>query len=321
MTVSARAQADNAAPPKPEAEPMPVAEPPAFYRISVGAIECTILSDGGGPSPGSPQPIFAPDADPADVERILTDRYLPTDRSTSYFNAMLVKTGNAVVLIDAGSGDLIGPAGGKLEANLRASGVTPEQVTHVILTHAHLDHMGGLKTSWEANAGAPRFPNARLVASRAEHDFWTSAAPDLSGLRVPDDFKKRFLALGAATFESFKGATDLVQPGDRILPGIEILGAPGHTPGHICVLVRDGDASLLHMADVAHHFLLVFARPEWSPIYDADPARAEATRRRIFDMAAMERLNVVGYHMPWPGVGNIRRGGNGYEWLPRPWGL
>lgn len=296
--------------------PAPV-DPALFRRFNVGRFECIAFSDGVARNPQSPYPTMAPEADKADVDAALADRFLPVDRTAMYFNVLLVKTPEATILCDTGSGSLMGPGAGQLEANMAAAGVDPGSVTHVFLSHAHLDHVGGLLKA----DSTPRFANARLVVNRAEHDFWTGASPDLSGLRLPDDNKKFFVKLAGDTFAAFKGKTDLIAPGDHALSGIEFIDAKGHTPGHTALLIRDGDDTLLNMFDCAHHFVLNFVRPEWTVVYDADPTQAVATRRKIFDRIAAEKLNVLGYHMPMPGLGNIRRVGSGFEWLQRPWGI
>ncbi len=292
-------------------------DPALFYRFNVGALECIAFSDGVSRAPNSPHPTLAPEADKGDVDAALTERFLPLDRTAMYFTVLLIKTPTATVLCDTGSGTLMGPSGGQLEANMAAAGVKTDTITHVFLTHAHVDHLGGLLKP----DATPRFANARLLVNRAEHDFWTGPTPDLSGLRLPAENKKFFIKLAGDTFAAFKGKTDLIAPGDRVLPGLEFIDAKGHTPGHMAVLIQDGGDALLNMVDCAHHFLLNFVRPEWTVVYDADPTQAVATRRKIFDRAATDRLNVLGYHMPLPGLGNIRRVGTGYEWLQRAWGL
>jgi glyoxylase-like metal-dependent hydrolase (beta-lactamase superfamily II) len=318
----ARAQASDAPKPgdtnKPANGTAPAPQDPAlFHRFNVGSFECISFSDGVGRNPQSPHPTFAPEADKADVDAALSDRFLPTDRTAAYYNVLLVKTKDATILCDTGAGSLMGPTSGQLEANMAAAGVSPDSITHVFLTHAHLDHLGGLLKA----DNTPRFANARLVANRAEHDFWTGQSPDLSGLRMPEDNKKFFIKLAADTFAAFKGKTDLIAPGDRAFAGLEFIDARGHTPGHTAVLIQDANDALLNMVDCAHHFVLNFVRPEWTVVYDADPTQAVATRRKIFDRVAADKLNVLGYHMPMPGLGNIRRAGNGFEWLQRPWGI
>jgi glyoxylase-like metal-dependent hydrolase (beta-lactamase superfamily II) len=308
--------ADAPTPPQPDPAAAPQ-DPSLFHRFKVGTFECIAFSDGVGRMNQPPHSMMAPDIDKADIDAALTDRFLPTDRTAMYFNILLIKTPDATILCDTGGGSLMGPGGGKLEGNMAAAGVNPDSITHVFLSHAHLDHLGGLLNP----DNTPRFANARLVANRAEHDFWTGPAPDLSGLRMPEDNKKFFSKLAADTFAAFKGKTDLVAPGDRAFEGLEFIDAKGHTPGHTAILIQDGDDSLLNMFDCAHHFVLNVARPDWTVVYDADPTQAVATRRRIFDRIAADRLNVLGYHMPMPGLGNIRRAGNGFEWVQRPWGI
>lgn len=315
---AAMAQAGGDAP-KPDAPTPPPAplDPPLFHRFNVGAFECISFSDGVSRASQSPHPTLAPEADKLEVDAALEDRFLPLDRTAMYFNVLYVKTPEATVLCDTGAGNLMGPATGQLEANMAAAGVKPDSITHVFLSHAHLDHVGGLLKP----DGTPRFSNARLLVNRTEHDFWTGPSPDLSGLRLPEENKKFFVKLAADTFAAFKGKTDLVAPGDHVLSGIEFIDAKGHTPGHMAMLIRDGDDSLFHMFDCAHHFLLNFVHPQWTVLYDADPTQAVATRRKLFDRIATQKHKVLGYHMPLPGLGNIRSTGTGFEWLPSPWGL
>lgn len=317
----ARAQSSDAPKPadtnKPGNTPETALDPALFHRFNVGAFECIAFSDGVGRMNQPPHAMMAPDIDKGDIDAVLADRFLPTDRTAMYFNILLIKTPDATILCDTGGGSLMGPGGGKLEANIAAAGVSPDSITHVFLSHAHLDHLGGLLKA----DNTPRFANARLVVNRAEHDFWTGPSPDLSGLRMPEDNKKFFTKLAVDTFAAFKGKTDLIAPGDRAFEGLEFIDAKGHTPGHTALLIQDGESSLLNMFDCAHHFVLNVVRPEWTVVYDADPTQAVATRRKVFDRVAADRLNVLGYHMPMPGLGNIRRVGNGFEWLQRPWGI
>jgi len=305
------------APTKPQPAATPT-EPAGFYRLTVGDITGVALSDGLGVNPGSPHPTFAPEATKDEVNAVLKDAFLPEDRFVFYFNGLLLKIGADLILIDAGAGSLMGPSGGKVEANIKAAGYNLDDIKAVVLTHAHGDHFGGLLT----DAGTPRFKNARLIVNRAEHDFWTGAAPDLSGLRMPEETRKNFIAGARKHLEAFKGKTDLVAPGDKLFgDALELLDGRGHTPGHMLVMVRSGNEQLLNLADCAHHYILNFRNPAWTVAFDADPASAVATRRKVFSMAASDGVRVLGYHMPWPGVGHIREIPGGFEWVPQPWGL
>lgn len=300
--------------PKPDSPPQ---DPALFHRFKVGGFECVCLADGVGRMNQPPHAIMAPDISKDEIDAALEDRFLPTDRTAMYFNILCIETREATILCDTGGGSLMGPGGGKLESAMAAAGIAPDSITHVFLSHAHLDHLGGLLDP----SNAPRFPKARLVVNRAEHDFWTGPAPDLSGLRMPEENKKFFTKLAADTFAAFKGRTDLIAPSDRLFEGISFIDAKGHTPGHTAMLLQSEGQTLLNMFDCAHHFVLNMVNPEWTVVYDADPTQAVATRRKLFDRAAADRINVLGYHMPMPGLGNLRRVGSGFEWVQRPWGL
>jgi glyoxylase-like metal-dependent hydrolase (beta-lactamase superfamily II) len=261
------------------------------------------------------QPFFAPEGKPDEVAATLKAAFLPADRITLSCNSLLVNTGRERVLIDTGCGSFA-PGMGRLSGNLKTAGVRPEEVTAVVLTHAHFDHFGGLFDP----AGKPAFPNAVLYLPEAEERFWTGPNPDLSGARVPREMVAQVLDGTRKFFAGLPGKVERVRPGQKLFGGaVEVVGAPGHTPGMIAALVDGGSEQLLHIADAAHHHVLMFANPDWSAGIDADPALAKATRRKLFDRAAADRLRVTAAHLPFPGLGHIRTAGKGYEWVPEPW--
>ena len=286
-----------------------------YYRFVIGEIEAVVISD-GGLSFKPIQPTWAPEASKEDLEGMLRSAFLPTDRLNLEVNTLLLKIGGELVLVDTGAGNLFGPTLGKMPERLAASGVRPEQVTAVVISHAHGDHFGGLLDA----AGKPVFPNAAYFASKTEIDYWTGPAPDMSKLRIPDENKKVFAANAKRYLGAIKDRLAPVSAGQKILPGMEVLSAPGHTPGHIALLVSSGKEALLNAADTVHHHVLMFAHPEWTSAFDSDPKLAAETRRKIFDRAAAEGLRVLGYHLPFPGIGHVRTSkGGGFEWLPEPW--
>jgi glyoxylase-like metal-dependent hydrolase (beta-lactamase superfamily II) len=199
---------------------------------------------------------------------------------------------------------------------LAAAGVQPAQVTGVVLTHAHGDHYGGLLDG----DGKPVFPNATYFASKTEVDYWTGSDPDMSKLRIPDENKKVFAANAKRYFGAIKDRLTPVSPGQKIVEGVEVVGAPGHTPGHIALLVTSGKEALLNAADTVHHHVVLFAHPEWTSYFDSDPKMAAETRRKILQRAAADGLRVLGYHLPFPGIGHVRAAkGGAFEWVPEPW--
>lgn len=312
-TLGRAAEAVAAAGAKP-ALPSLAGAQPGFYRFKVGAFEALALTDGGFAVPAAQSP-FGVGEKPEAITAALADGLLPTDQIRLPFNVLLVRTANELVLIDSGCGNAFGPAGGRLVANLAAAGVKPEQVTAVILTHTHGDHFGGLL---DANH-EPTFKNAKHFVGKKEHDFWTGASPDLSGLGMPDDAKAGFLAAAQGALGGLKGKWNFVAGGDKLLDGLEIVDTPGHTPGHLAVLFSSGNEQLLHFADVAHSHVLSFAHPEWRLAFDAQTDVAVATRRKTFDRAAADKLRLFGAHMPFPGLGRVRAKGNAYEYVIEPW--
>jgi glyoxylase-like metal-dependent hydrolase (beta-lactamase superfamily II) len=194
--------------------------------------------------------------------------------------------------------------------NLAAMGVTPDTISTVLLTHAHPDHANGLIDA----AGAAVFPNAELVIGAKEIAFWQD---DAIMSAVPEDMKPFFVGARAA-LAAYADRTRLIEPGE-VLPGITAIAAYGHTVGHTAYLVASGGDSLLIWGDVVHLPGVQFARPEVGVIFDADGPGAIATRARLMDMAATEKLAIAGMHMDFPVFGHVVRQGQGYALVPEVW--
>lgn len=284
-------------------------EPARFYPFKIGSLDAWSFNDGGGEF-GPVHPTFAPEAKPEEVQAVLRDALEPTDKLRFYFNILLVRAGKELVLFDTGNG---GDA--RLLPAMRAAGLSPAQVTAIIISHAHGDHINGLTDP----TGVPIFPDARVFISKAEHDFWTAANPDLASLRMPEDRKKGMVANAQKVLAAVKNKIEIVKPGDKILDAIELLDGSGHTPGHMPAIVRDGNDQLVAMADMAHNHVIMFAKPEWTVIFDADPKAAVVARKRLFDRFAADRVRLLGYHMPWPGLGRIGKHADSFWWQIEPW--
>jgi glyoxylase-like metal-dependent hydrolase (beta-lactamase superfamily II) len=225
-------------------------------------------------------------------------------------NAFLILGGPAPVLIDAGMG-AGGPASvGHLMTALRACGVEPGSIGAVLVTHLHSDHVGGLM----GPDGAALYPTAEVVIPEAEAAYWLAEGAEG---RAPDGAKagfRRAHALVAAYGDRIRRAGE-----GEVLPGVEAILAPGHTPGHTAYRVQSGDRSLLIWGDVVHLPAIQFARPEAFLSFDVDGAMAVATRKRILDRAAAERSLVAGMHLEFPALGSVRRDGAGFAWVPEQW--
>lgn len=292
----------------------PIVQGAGSYGFRVGAMRCRVVSDGMLANDLPLQPMLAANAPPEAVTAVLAERLLPPAGAVLHLNALFVDTGRNRVLIDAGSADSMGPTGGRLLANLRAAGIDPATIDTVVISHAHPDHLFGAL----AADGSPAFPEARILVSEPEHAFWTGPA-DLSRSKIDDRFR-RFVTEGARRhLTALKDRIELVPSDREMVPGILARPTPGHTPGHLSFVLSSGGASLLLTSDVVHHHVLALAHPEWQVSFDVDPEQGSASRARLLDQAATDRLPVLAYHFPYPGLGHVARRGEGYAWEPIVW--
>lgn len=290
-------------------------EAPLFHRFRLGALDVTVLSDAAVMIDG-PWPIVGEDRPREEVEQLMRESLLPPARFRPGFSPVLIDDGRTRTLIDAGNGAegfVPRPAGGRLVEALRGAGYAPGDIDLVALTHCHVDHIGGL-----AEGGAPVFPNARVAVGDAEHAFWSrpermSAADGSNELKSARLFEKTVKAVG--------DRVDLIKLQREVAPGVTPLAAFGHTPGHLAFHVESEGKRLLVWGDCAHHEVASLAHPEWSAFFDMDKEAGKATRARIYDMAAAERLAVLGYHTSFPSLGFVTRAGAGFRWIAETYQL
>lgn len=304
MPALLRAAPAEAAPPR-----LGSSEPP-FRRFRLGDFEITVVSDGAAMVDG-PWPIVGEDRPREEVEALMRANLLPPSRFQPGFSPIVVNTGRELVLIDTGNGSdgfIPRPAGGRLVENLKAAGFAPEDVDVVALTHCHVDHIGGLM-----DGGVPTFPKARYVVGALEYDFWTKD-DRLKAVEGGNELKSA--KLFRKTMPPLAARTTFLKPGEDVVGGVTALPAYGHTPGHFAYHLESGGKRLLAWGDCAHHEVASLAHPEWSALFDMDKEQGKATRARIYDMAAAEKLPVLGYHTSFPSLGFVERAGTAYRWLP-----
>ncbi|WP_232785361.1 MULTISPECIES: MBL fold metallo-hydrolase [unclassified Serratia (in: enterobacteria)] len=201
------------------------------------------------------------------------------------------------------------PTLGAIKSNLRAAGYQPEQVDTILLTHLHPDHACGV-----SDQGKAAFPNATVYASKADGDYWLSKEV---ALKAPKDAQPMFkMVQDAVAPYAEQGKLKLYSPGEQLLPGLEVIATPGHTPGHTSYLFSSGGQKLLLWGDIVHSHSLQFAEPEVAVDFDTDSKQAIATRQKVFADAAKNKLWVGGAHLPFPGLGHVRVEGKGYAWVP-----
>jgi glyoxylase-like metal-dependent hydrolase (beta-lactamase superfamily II) len=214
-------------------------------------------------------------------------------------NAFLVEGRGVRALVDAGSGDTMGPRLGKLPENLRAAGVPLDSITHVLLTHIHPDHSNGLVDG----AGEPWFPKAELVVQETEIKFWFDR--DLS--QAAHARQRANMVNAKKSLAPYVKRTTRINDGE-FLPGIHAMMSPGHTPGHNTWTIEGGGQSLIVWGDTIHMAFLQLLRPEVAFVFDTDPQMAVASRMKLLDRLGADRTRVAGMHLDFPGYGFVRRG-------------
>jgi glyoxylase-like metal-dependent hydrolase (beta-lactamase superfamily II) len=269
-------------------------------RIMVGDYEVIALGDGHLDL----APSQFPEADQETALRLTAAAGLPPGPVETAVNAFAIRTGDRVMLVDAGTGHVRGPRLGHLVEALAAAGISPHEVDAVMMTHLHVDHAAGLRDA----RGDATFPNAELLVPEAEAAFWLD--PGLP-YRAPE-LMQPMITNAAASLAPYKARTTLFPPGRQVAPGVTSIPLPGHTPGHTGYLVERGGERLLIWGDIIHLAALQLQHPEWSVIFDVDRPAAAAMRRRTLDWVANDELPVAGMHIGFPGLGRIVRDGPGY---------
>ena len=289
----------------------PVTRNAGHYQFRVGDIRATVLSD--GIIEGPPR-VYASDASEAELQNVLQQAFLPTDHMTLNLNTLLIETGDRRILLEAGAGATMGPNGGRIFENLAAIGLGTADIDTIVISHTHPDHVGNLRTA----DGGRAFPRATVFVPKADWDFFVRADPDLSYMPVPEEFRLRFAANIKSSLEPVMNHVELYEAGAEIVPGLTTIVAAGHTPGMSTFLVHSGNDQLLLTADLAYHPVVNVDNPGL-PGPDRDKETALASRRRIFDRAATDRIPVLGFHFPFPGLGRMLKTDGGYAWVPANW--
>ncbi len=285
------------------------AQAPGFYKFKLGAFEVIALHEGVliHDRPAG----FVPNATEEEVGEAFAAAGMAHDKLTITFNALAVRTPDKIVLIDTGLGEFGPPNTGLLLGNLIAAGIQPGDVTDVILSHFHGDHMLGLSRK----DGTPSFPNAQLLVPQEEWDFWMDDAKMATvSERAKENFGLCRKVLGPFTTSLRKFAWD-----SEFLPGFTSVRANGHTPGMAAIRISSEGESTMFVADITNNPLVFARHPEWLAAFDLDPAETIATRKRILDLAVAEKLRVSFYHAPFPATGTIAKTSTGYEFLPALW--
>ncbi|XMO87447.1 MBL fold metallo-hydrolase [Algibacter sp. AS12] len=235
----------------------------------------------------------------AEFNKVSKENFISSTSLQAYMSPTLIDTGKERVLADTGLGF------GGLMQSLKQANVSPESIDVVAISHMHPDHIGGL-----IKDGKPNFPNAKYVAGAVEYNFWQKLG---EGNLVSDMVAKQVTPLAEKmTF---------IDDGNSIASGITAMASFGHSPGHFCLHLESNGEQLVLTADLANHYIWSFARPDWHFKFDADAEKAVTSRRKILGMLAADKTPMIGYHMPFPGIGYVEERGNGFRFVPASYQL
>jgi glyoxylase-like metal-dependent hydrolase (beta-lactamase superfamily II) len=277
---------------------------PAVAKLALGGIEVTSVSDGNLVLPGDF--LFA-DLPQEELADILAQHDVWRDQITPPCNVTLMQDGERTVLFDAGAGPGFMDSAGQLTDTLDGLGITPEDVTHVVFTHAHPDHLWGVLDDFDD----PLFYNATHMIGSAEHAYWTD--PDTPNTIGQD---RASFAVGAARrLEMIADSLELIEPGQEVLPGVMAHATFGHTPGHLSFEIRDGSEALMVVGDAIGNAHVAFARPDWASGSDQDSETGIATRTRLMDQLATDGIRMLGFHLPEGGIGRVERDGDAFRFV------
>lgn len=276
----------------------------AATTLELEGFRIDTLSDGSLTLPGE----FILGGMPPDETAEILGRYgLATDVLTPPCNVTLFRDGTNTVLFDVGAGPDFQPTAGKLAEALAALDLAPEDITHVVFTHAHPDHLWGLLDEFDD----PVFPGAAHVIGRTENDYWT----DPGTVEAIGEARASFAVGAARRIEAIADGLRLVDDGETVVPGIVARLTPGHTPGHLSFALGAGADAVLVAGDAIGNHHVAFERPGWVSGSDQDGETAAATRTALLDELATSAMPLVGFHLPGGGVGHVERATDGFRFV------
>ena len=314
-TTAAAVAPSVAVTPAQAAAPAAGKQAPGFYRYKVGEFEVTVVTDGVNrfKLPDN----FVTNAKPEAVKDALAAAHMDREIFNNTYTPIVVNTGSKLVLIDTGVGEAAfvqsKGANGQFLSNLAASGLNPDAIDTVIISHYHGDHVNGLLKA----DNTPAFSKAEILVPANEHKFWmddgemSRAAPG----RMEGLFKNNRRVFSGEMLKRVR----TYEWDKEVVPGITAVGTAGHTPGHTSLVVQSGSSKVFVQGDVTHVPYLFARNPGWHAMFDQDGAAAEATRRKTYDMLAAEKLMVQGFHYPFPAHAYIEKTATGYRETMVPW--
>lgn len=284
---------------------------PSRYPLKIGDIDVLVISDGVLSLPG---PMLGHNADPAVRTAWFEEKFLPSDELEWALNVIVVNSGDRTILIDAGMGaafpDL--PRAGRTIQRLEAAGIDLASVTDVVITHLHMDHIGGLLID---GVKARLRQDLRIHVAEAEVRFWQS--PDFSQVSMPPGFPDALRQTATRFLQEYQGQLHTFEDSDEVAPGVLVTRIGGHTPGHSVVRLSSQGERLTFAGDAV--FPVGFDHPDWYNGFDHYPEEAARVRVALLQELAANRESLVATHLSFPSVCHVAVDGSVFRWVPGPW--
>ncbi len=305
----------------PNVRPAHAAAPPAgkqaagWYRYKIGSIEMTVATDGVARFKMAEDHVINIKKDV--VNAALAEVFMEKDMMTTPYNPVAINSGGKLAVIDTGTGEAnyknSNGVGGQFITNLAAAGIDRAAVDTVIISHFHGDHINGLLMA----DGSLTYPNAEIVVPAVEQKYWMDDGEmsRATNARVQTNFKNVRRVFNAEVMKRMRA----YEWGKEVIPGVTAQGTPGHTIGHTSYVISSGQDAVYLQSDVTHVPFLFVRHPDWHAFYDQDGAMAEATRRKVYDMLAADKMRVQGFHYPFPSLAHVEKVGTGYREIPVLW--
>lgn len=276
----------------------------ANTTLSMGSMQIDSLSDGNLVLPGD---FILGGMPQEEMAAIMAKYHLPTDRLTPPCNVTLLRDGKNTVLFDVGAGPDFQPTAGKLSEAFSALGISPDEVTHVVFTHAHPDHLWGVLDDFDE----PVFANAQHMIGQAEFDYWINPAT----VETIGTARTTFAVGAARRLQTMAERLQTVTDGQEIMPGVAARLTSGHTPGHMAYELRSGTEAVMVVGDALGNHHVAFERPDWASGSDQDGVMAANTRVSLLDQIATDQMRLIGYHLPGGGIGRAERVDGTYRFV------
>jgi glyoxylase-like metal-dependent hydrolase (beta-lactamase superfamily II) len=287
------------------------------YRLSSGETDAWVLFDHS--IWVEPIQQFALGVPDSTIAELMERHFLPSNRLQFSSDPLLFRWAGEIVLVDTGIGTQMPGNTGLLPQHLAALNIRPEEISVVLMTHLHVDHIGG---AFDPASGRATFPNAKFLIPEAEISFWSQSPLDLGDIRdLPQELIDFTIQCARRALSILEKQIQPFKPESELLPGISAIALPGHTPGHSGFVFKSSGGEFLAAGDAMHDPILHPTHPEWTSIGDWSRAQTEETRRRLLDVLARDRIRFQAFHFPFPGIGRVRAIPDGaYEFVPeRQW--